>query len=252
MDCHGLLSIHSHLPHKQQQQSYGHRLPTASYAVSLTPSYLEISPAYSQHNHQSLNDFPLTQLQQSIYHHQQRQHTPLLAESRTPRASAATASSSSAGMDWSAETKRAYAQPHKLDGEATAAAVRVEASTSSDVDVLMRIIQAKPLISSSSSNSGSGDAAEASTRGENPNVRFECYIGECRQAFFQIKHLEIHIRAHTGKKPYVRLFTSSSSSLPPLLSHHYQPIPSHSQPTTPTKTADANDSPNRHAPTPPT
>ncbi|KFY63871.1 hypothetical protein V496_03609 [Pseudogymnoascus sp. VKM F-4515 (FW-2607)] len=164
MDCHGLLSIHSHLPHKQQQQSYGHRLHTASYAVSLTPPYLEIAPAYSQHNHQSLNDFPLSQLQQSIHkhqlHQQQRQQTPSLAKFRDSRASAATASSSSAGMDWSAETER---EPHELDGEATAAAVRVEASTISDVDVLMRIVQAKPLISSSSSNSGSGDASEAST-----------------------------------------------------------------------------------------
>jgi hypothetical protein len=105
---------------------------------------------------------------------------------------------------------------------------------STDVDALMRAIQAKPTQSGDNSSSidhGSvekrarggardisaeresgrgGASAAAGNGGEDPKKRYECHIGECRKAFFQKTHLEIHIRAHTGAKPYVRLFLSPS------------------------------------------
>lgn len=109
-----------------------------------------------------------------------------------------------------------------------------EVAQSTDVDALMRAIQAKPSQSPGDNNSNSdvvraerardmsaesekslsrgvsgGAGANASGGGEDPKKRYECHIGECRKAFFQKTHLEIHIRAHTGAKPYVCL------SLPP-------------------------------------
>lgn len=33
--------------------------------------------------------------------------------------------------------------------------------------------------------------------------RYSCHIEGCQKAFFQKTHLEIHIRAHNGEKPYV-------------------------------------------------
>lgn len=78
------------------------------------------------------------------------------------------------------------------------------------------------------------------------NKRYECHIGECRKAFSQVTHLEIHIRAHTGRSHMYGPCTSYSSSLPRFFPS--QPIHSHSQPT---KTTDAKNSPDRPAPTPP-
>lgn len=114
-----------------------------------------------------------------------------------------------------------------------------EASTVSGVDELMQAIQGK-LQNQSTSHSSSSNGGEAtgtftdggrsgtvggSTRAGNPNKRYECNIGECHKAFFQEIHLEIHIRAHTGEKPYVRTFYFIFSFPSPFLSHHFQPIP---------------------------
>ncbi|OBT70974.1 hypothetical protein VF21_10046, partial [Pseudogymnoascus sp. 05NY08] len=106
-------------------------------------------------------------------------------------------------------------------------------AASTDVNALMRAIQKKSKISRSHSASagsegvrergidGRTDAEARSARGgelageggrgkggrggEDPKKRYECHIGSCRKAFFQTTHLEIHIRAHTGDKPYVHV-----------------------------------------------
>jgi hypothetical protein len=85
-----------------------------------------------------------------------------------------------------------------------------------DVDTLMKAIQSKippespaaPQSSPVKPPSTHPSRAAESTHEEandDPKKRYECHIGDCRKAFFQKTHLEIHIRAHTGVKPYVRL-----------------------------------------------
>ncbi|KAL6719586.1 DNA-binding transcription factor [Lecanora helva] len=88
-----------------------------------------------------------------------------------------------------------------------------------DVDTLMKAIQthaANPVWEKQSCG-----LKEASTRSPNENVgllatestdvadssprrRYPCRIDSCTKVFTQKTHLEIHMRAHTGQKPYVR------------------------------------------------
>jgi hypothetical protein len=99
-----------------------------------------------------------------------------------------------------------------------------EVTQSTDVDALMRAIQAKPVgdngndaaatvkrasgrdAGAEGESTGRRGSASGNGGGEDPKKRYECHIGECRKAFFQKTHLEIHIRAHTGAKPYVCFF----------------------------------------------
>ncbi|KAL6704645.1 DNA-binding transcription factor [Coniothyrium glycines] len=67
-----------------------------------------------------------------------------------------------------------------------------------DVDTLMRAIQAKQSNSSPSQESKDETIKVASK----PRKRYRCSIPNCNKSFYQKTHLEIHIRAHTGAKPF--------------------------------------------------
>jgi hypothetical protein len=46
--------------------------------------------------------------------------------------------------------------------------------------------------------------------------RYECDIPGCNKSFYQKTHLEIHVRAHTGAKPYVSIHQSLRTRVPSL------------------------------------
>ena len=100
-----------------------------------------------------------------------------------------------------------------------------EANFGTDVDVLMRTIQTKTKSrpqqqstpssyglsacrSSSTTSTRSGSDPERGTEkvrasGKTTRKRYECDTPSCTKSFFQKTHLEIHMRAHTGYKPFV-------------------------------------------------
>ena len=108
-----------------------------------------------------------------------------------------------------------------------------DTNSGTDVDTLMRAIQTK---SGNSSPQGPSPAAyqpntqsysnpsEQSVRsrgigfdygGFRSRKKYQCHIPACGKVFFQKTHLEIHVRAHTGQKPFVsdrqRLWLSDRS-----------------------------------------
>ena len=97
-----------------------------------------------------------------------------------------------------------------------------EKDIGTDVDTLMRAIQTKATLPVQQSQSprvhGNNPVRDPSSDSVSSPVkcdiqveskskrRYPCRIPSCAKVFTQKTHLEIHMRAHTGHKPYVRSF----------------------------------------------
>jgi hypothetical protein len=126
---------------------------------------------------------------------------------------------------------------HSTDSTPTRSQTRNTSPTASDpgsseiifdteVDTLMKAIQAKSQTAQSSHNSSSLDQTttlgishtsysstcaqdskdelpEDASNSKNGKRRYQCQIKTCMKSFYQKTHLDIHQRAHTGFKPYV-------------------------------------------------
>ncbi|KNG52586.1 zinc finger protein ozf [Stemphylium lycopersici] len=88
-----------------------------------------------------------------------------------------------------AECKRSNSEP--TEGTAT--------NFATDVDTLMRAIQAKQTTTPEAPEPSKEEAVKTSQK---PRKRYQCTIPNCNKSFYQKTHLEIHIRAHTGAKPF--------------------------------------------------
>ena len=100
-------------------------------------------------------------------------------------------------------------------------------STGNDVDCLMKTIQSKVgdashVLRSRSvscrnlqtiSGSSSETAATSVPSNSSFRRRYLCDVPSCSKVFTQKTHLDIHIRAHTGYKPYVILSTLDTSEI---------------------------------------
>jgi hypothetical protein len=62
----------------------------------------------------------------------------------------------------------------------------------------MKAIQAKQPESPQVTNKENGDKPS-----QKPRKRYQCNMPGCNKSFYQKTHLEIHVRAHTGAKPFV-------------------------------------------------
>ena len=96
---------------------------------------------------------------------------------------------------------------------------QVQANGKTDVDTLMKAIQEKDadpanaslqmarVSSSTRASSQSTMAATSkesgSSQGSRLKKKYQCHLPSCAKRFFQKTHLEIHMRAHTGYKPFV-------------------------------------------------
>lgn len=88
---------------------------------------------------------------------------------------------------------------------------RFGAEFDTEVDTLMKAIQSRsvplrsevehvPLLRRWDLSQDSQDYYE--TNGQRSRKRYECTFPQCHKSFLQKTHLEIHLRAHTGHKPF--------------------------------------------------
>ena len=136
-------------------------------------------------------------------------------------------------IPYSGMSLRSDNQPHHIKGAAWLprqvisvvnpqvehAVPQIQANGKTDVDTLMKAIQqtdADPanvnlqMARVSSSAPASTQSATAATskesggsQGSRLKKKYQCHLPSCAKRFFQKTHLEIHMRAHTGYKPFV-------------------------------------------------
>ncbi|EAT83537.2 hypothetical protein SNOG_09345 [Parastagonospora nodorum SN15] len=174
-------------PYNMQQSNMQH-----SYSMNYTSN---LSPAVSyadRTEHQSLANV-----------HEAR-HAFALDNAHLVKAESASPAQSSPvynNTSYTSECKRSSSEP--MDPS--------NINFATDVDTLMKAIQAKQTTSTQQQEAPPKFDILITSQREEPKVsqkprkRYQCHMPDCNKSFFQKTHLEIHIRAHTGAKPFVSL-----------------------------------------------
>ncbi|KAL1608807.1 DNA-binding transcription factor [Nothophoma quercina] len=110
--------------------------------------------------------------------------------SKSATASPLQSSPSYHGSSFGAELERSRSEPAEGNG----------VNFATDVDTLMKAIQAKQPDSPQPRQPSKEEDIRPSQK---PRKRYQCNMPGCDKSFYQKTHLEIHVRAHTGAKPFV-------------------------------------------------
>ncbi|KAF2623954.1 zinc finger protein-like protein OZF [Macroventuria anomochaeta] len=110
--------------------------------------------------------------------------------SKSVTASPLQSSPSYHGSPYGAEFERSRSEPSESTG----------INFATDVDTLMKAIQAKQ---PDSPQPPQVSKEEENKPNQKPRKRYQCNMPGCNKSFYQKTHLEIHVRAHTGAKPFV-------------------------------------------------
>lgn len=143
-------------------------------------------------------------IQQMPAHHEGRPTFP--TDSKSVTASPLQCSASFHGSPYATELERSRSEPTEGTG----------INFATDVDTLMRAIQAKqpesPQVPQTNKvsqpfklrfNSLTETQEDGDKPTQKPRKRYQCNMPGCNKSFYQKTHLEIHVRAHTGAKPFV-------------------------------------------------
>ncbi|KAH7122498.1 zinc finger protein-like protein OZF [Dendryphion nanum] len=74
---------------------------------------------------------------------------------------------------------------------------------STDVDTLMKEIQAKEKLKQSQPRAAPVPKVEPVKTAQKPKKKYICTMDGCEKSFYQKTHLDIHTRSHTGHKPFL-------------------------------------------------
>ncbi|KAF1933592.1 zinc finger protein OZF [Didymella exigua CBS 183.55] len=120
----------------------------------------------------------------------QEAHPTFCTDSKSVTASPLHSSPSFHEFSYSADLERSRSEP--ADGTGI--------NFATDVDTLMKAIQAKQpeSVPVPQVNKDEGEKPI-----QKPRKRYQCNMPGCDKSFYQKTHLEIHVRAHTGAKPFV-------------------------------------------------
>lgn len=143
-------------------------------------------------------------IQQLPAHQEGRPTFP--TDSKSVSASPLQSSTSYHGSSYGIELERSRSEPTEGTG----------INFATDVDTLMKAIQAKqpesPLIPQVNKVSQPLERRvhqltqiqeDGEKPSQKPRKRYQCNMPGCSKSFYQKTHLEIHVRAHTGAKPFV-------------------------------------------------
>ena len=143
-------------------------------------------------------------IQQLPAHQEGRPTFP--TDSKSVSASPLQSSTSYHGSSYGTELERSRSEPTESTG----------INFATDVDTLMKAIQAKqpespqvPQVNKVSQplelrvHPLTQDQEDGEKPSQKPRKRYQCNMPGCNKSFYQKTHLEIHVRAHTGAKPFV-------------------------------------------------